>query len=183
MVEAIWESDPTIDDWVYGNSASVPVCNVIDGATVELEYKGVSEADTAYTEYDPLRSYPVNVGEYTLRATAVLDTVTFPMETTFSITPRPITMTGVTAKDREYDGTSAVELSGGELVGAVAGAVTEKSSRMAVYDRAARKKDKRKSRRTDVRRQNAKRAERPSSRGRSALFSRIVAEYTRIVAA
>ena len=30
-------------------------------------------------------------------------------------------MTGVTAKDREYDGTSAVELSGGELVGVVAG--------------------------------------------------------------
>ena len=40
VVEAIWESDPTIDDWVYGNSASVPVCNVIDGATVELRIQG-----------------------------------------------------------------------------------------------------------------------------------------------
>lgn len=170
VVEAIWESDPTIDDWVYGNSASVPVCNVIDGATVELEYKGASEADTAYTEYDPLRSYSVNVGKYTLRATAVLDTVTFPMETTFSITPRPITMTGVTAKDREYDGTSAVELSGGELVGVVAGAVTEKSSRMAAYDRAARKKDKRKSRRTDVRRQKAKERNAPSPEGAPLFF-------------
>ena len=40
---------------------------------------------------------------------------------TANITPKPITITDITALDKEYDGTTTVEFTGGELIGALSG--------------------------------------------------------------
>ena len=106
----------TLDDWTYGENAKTPVVtgNAENGA-VTYRYKVKNASDY-------LSEKPTEAGSYTVEATIAptdnyQETV---VSDDFTIAPKALTVTGLTATDRAYASEdTSVELSGGTLDGIV----------------------------------------------------------------
>ena len=92
----------------YGSvvAAAAKLTGAVDGENVPvtLTYTGNGYNDTAV---------PVNAGSYTVTASIADRNYTLTENTTanFVITPKPVTVTGITAKDKVYDGTTNADIS------------------------------------------------------------------------
>ena len=91
----------------YGSvvAAAANLTGAVDGdnVPVTLTYTGNGYNDTAV---------PVNAGSYTVTASIANSNYTLTGNTTadFVITPKPVTVTGITAKDKVYDGTTNADI-------------------------------------------------------------------------
>ena len=116
---AQWSSKPTpnlsvsITGWTYGaydGAVNTPSVTGNSGGGAEtIEYKLKSAADNAYSE-----TLPTATGEYTVRAT-VAETDNFNSGTAtadFTISKKPVTIIGLSAKNKEYDGTTTATVIG-----------------------------------------------------------------------
>jgi len=92
----------------YGSvvAAAAKLTGAVDGKNVPvtLTYTGNGYNDTAV---------PVNAGSYTVTASIANSNYTLTGNTTatFVITPKAVTVTGITAKDKVYDGTKNADIS------------------------------------------------------------------------
>ena len=97
---AAGEGTVTMDNWIYGNTPANPVpASATNGtANVTYEYKTKGASDSTYTSQKP-----VNVGEYTVRATFASTANYDECKAThdFSITKRTLNVTA-NAQHREY---------------------------------------------------------------------------------
>ncbi len=90
----------TIDAVTYNGKAQAPALNVVDG----------TKALTAGTDYTAVYSNNTNAGTAKVVITGT-GNYSGTAEQTFTINKKPVTVTrGITAVDREYNGTTAVEL-------------------------------------------------------------------------
>ena len=97
-----------IAGWAYGDEPNAPVSTGDTGA-VNYEYKVQNADDEAYGA-----TVPTNAGNYTIRATfeesdkylAHSDTADF------EITAKPVTITGITVANKEYDGNETATITG-----------------------------------------------------------------------
>ena len=109
----------TLDGWTYGDTPKGPVVtgNTENGEVTYL-YKVWSASDKTYSP-----TVPTEAGKYSVKAT-IAATANYQQDVVyddFTIVPKVLTVTGLTATDRVYDGTTNVTLTGGELSGIVAG--------------------------------------------------------------
>lgn len=109
----------TLDGWTYGDTPNEPqISGVQENGTATYRYKVQGADDSTYgTEK------PTDAGSYTVEAT-IAATTNYQQDVVyddFTIVPKVLTVTGLTATDRVYDGTTNVTLTGGELSGIVAG--------------------------------------------------------------
>lgn len=109
----------TLDGWTYGDTPKGPVVtgNTENGEVTYL-YKVWSASDETYSP-----TVPTEAGKYSVKAT-IAATANYQQDVVyddFTIVPKVLTVTGLTATDRVYDGTTNVTLTGGELSGIVAG--------------------------------------------------------------
>ncbi|MCX6197084.1 MAG: YDG domain-containing protein [Flavobacteriia bacterium] len=106
--------------FVYTGSAQGPASNNKSGSTgaVTYSYSGVSP-----TVYGPSATAPNNVGTYEVIASVAADANYNTANSTslaFSISPKALTISGITADNKAYDGTSTATISGtASLVGIV----------------------------------------------------------------
>ena len=104
----------TMEGWTYGDTPNEPVVtgDAEDGA-VTYRYK---VKDGGY-----LTEKPTDAGSYTVEATIAATTnyqeTVVPAD--FTIAKKELTVTGLTATDRTYDGTKNVTLTGGTLSGII----------------------------------------------------------------
>ena len=104
----------TMEGWTYGDTPNEPVVtgNAENGA-VTYRYK---VKDGGY-----LTEKPTDAGSYTVEATIAATTnyqeTVVPAD--FTIAKKELTVTGLTATDRTYDGTKNVTLTGGTLSGII----------------------------------------------------------------
>ena len=97
----------TSNGGTYGSvvAAAAKLTGAVDGdnVPVTLTYTGNGYNDTAV---------PVNAGSYTVTASIANSNYTLTENTTanFVITPKPVTVTGITANDKVYDGTTDAKL-------------------------------------------------------------------------
>ena len=78
-----------------------------DGRTPSVEYKEQTADDSAY-----IGTAPTNAGDYTVRVT-LEETDNYGLVTKtegFTISPKPVTVSGITAKDKTYDGNTTATL-------------------------------------------------------------------------
>jgi hypothetical protein len=126
-INASFVSGITADDKVYDgtNTATISVTNtatfagVVSGDDVTLDTNGYS---AVFASVDVDTNIAVTVSGLTLDgADATNYTLTGPVILTANITPAPLTVTGITASDKVYDGTTnaTVDVSGAVLVGVV----------------------------------------------------------------
>jgi hypothetical protein len=117
----------TADDKVYDgtNTATISVTNtatfagVVSGDDVTLDTNGYS---AVFASVDVDTNIAVTVSGLTLDgADATNYTLTGPVMLTANITPAPLTVSGVTASDKVYDGTTnaVIDVTGAALVGVV----------------------------------------------------------------
>ena len=96
----------TMQGWTYGETAEAPVPGSDKNGTahVTYSYEGING-----TNYPSSTDIPTDAGEYqvtaTFAATAVYQEAT--ATATFTINPRPVTVSGISAQDKTYDGKSA----------------------------------------------------------------------------
>jgi hypothetical protein len=115
IVKAAGTGTVAITGWVYGDEPNAPVSTGDSGA-VNYEYKVQDADDEAYSI-----TVPTNAGNYTIRAAfeesdkylAHSDTADF------EITARPVTITGITAANKEYDGDETATITGVATVNGV----------------------------------------------------------------
>ena len=94
--------------WTYGNTPGTPVIsgNTGNGA-VSYAYKKAGAADSAYGS-----SAPTDAGSYTVKA-MVAETANYKAgqcTADFAISPRSVTVSGIRAEDKTYDGSTAARL-------------------------------------------------------------------------
>lgn len=97
---------------------------VYDGTAKELSVKGApADATVTYTSGDfDSDGKAINAGTYSVTATVKKAGYNDWTETkTLTITPKDLKITGLSAKDKTYDGTDKAELNGGTLSGAISG--------------------------------------------------------------
>lgn len=98
----------TITGWTYGMEKKEPSVTGNKGnGQVVYAYKVKGASDTTYTE-----NVPVNAGEYTVRA-SVAETTNYQAGSgtaDFTITPAAVTVSGITAQNKTYDGSNAATL-------------------------------------------------------------------------
>ena len=98
----------TITGWTYGMEKKEPSVTGNKGnGQVVYTYKVKGALDTTYTE-----NVPVNAGEYTVRA-SVAETTNYQAGSgtaDFTITPAVVTVSGITAQNKTYDGSNAATL-------------------------------------------------------------------------
>lgn len=98
----------SMDDWTYGETASVPtVSGNTGGGEVTYKYKLRSEPNSTYTD-----SKPKNAGNYTVMA-SVAESTNYNWQeatTNFTISQREVTVSGITANNKEYDKNTDVTL-------------------------------------------------------------------------
>lgn len=98
----------SIEGWTYGESANAPTLSGNSGeGIVTYEYKRKEAEDNTYTEVVPTES-----GDYTLRAT-IEETEYYKgavATNDFTIVQKELIVSGITAKNKEYDGTTEAEL-------------------------------------------------------------------------
>ena len=134
-VSGIDVADKTYD----GNAAACtgsPVVEMTDGTTIEI-------SDFTYTWKDEagnvLETAPEDVGTYTLTVAVVDEQYTGSVDVSFVIDPKPLTITGVGAEDKIYDGTVKADATGDAVLNGVVGEdiVTVKAGTAAFTDKDA----------------------------------------------
>ena len=100
----------SIEGWVYGDQANDPAVSGNSGnGTVTYTYSGTAEGGEAYSGSEP----PVNAGSYTV-VVSVAETKNYEGGSSsayaFVISKREVTVSGITAADKVYDGSTAAEL-------------------------------------------------------------------------
>ena len=98
---AVYDGNSHGGKLAYGNLLhGVSEFKVITGQSVSDEsieyYKGEAKLD----------SMPVNVGSYTAKMTVSLGGTKYTISKDYQITPKPVTISGITAEDKVYDGTT-----------------------------------------------------------------------------
>ena len=122
-------SDTTVD---YDGTAKEMTASVTTPETADPDSLTITYEGAGSTSYAKTETAPTDAGTYTV--TAIYDqTVADPTDpgypgyfgtdtATLTISPKAITITGVTATDKEYDGTTDINtLTGGTLQGVVSG--------------------------------------------------------------
>ena len=111
----------SITGWTYGTEKHEPsVTGNTGNGTVTFTYKVKGASDSTYTE-----NVPVNAGEYTIRA-SVAETDNYKAGSAaadFTINPAAVTVSGITAKNKTYDGndTATLDYSGVTFAGKLEG--------------------------------------------------------------
>ena len=104
----------TMEGWTYGDTPNEPVVTGnAENGTVTYRYK---VKDGGY-----LTEKPTDAGSYTVEATIAATTnyQETVVSADFTIAKKELTVTGLTATDRTYDGTKNVTLTGGTLSGII----------------------------------------------------------------
>ena len=127
-IAAVNDPELTTTDFTYSGQNGIdvaigPLKYGSDVLVLDTDYSITIAAVAGGTGFVGTNGKPVNAGEYTL--TVTLTNHKFADDSTekvlnFTVSPKAVTVT-VTADDREYDGTTNVTLSGGELSGVVSG--------------------------------------------------------------
>ena len=102
----VWTTNPAINGWTYGDTPSTPTGTAKFG-TMTVEYKVIDAEDSTYTE-----TQPKNAGTYTARFT-VAETTNYgslTKDVPFTIRPKPVTVSGITADGKTYDGKTTATL-------------------------------------------------------------------------
>ncbi|MGM9604196.1 MAG: YDG domain-containing protein, partial [Faecousia sp.] len=101
-----WTVTPTITGWTYGDTPSAYTGAARFGA-MKVEYKVKDADDSTYTE-----TQPQNAGTYTARFTvAATDNYAgLSEEKDFTISPKSVTVRGITAENKTYDGNTTATL-------------------------------------------------------------------------
>lgn len=96
-----------------GNPISAPTFDTDSDSTPTVEYKPADADDSAYTA-----AAPKNVGKYTIRiTTAETDTFKAAFSTmAFEIKPREVTISGVTAGGKTYDGNAKAKITAAGVI-------------------------------------------------------------------
>ena len=96
-----------------GNPVSAPTFDTDSDGTPTVEYKPADADDSAYTA-----AAPKNVGKYTIRiTTAETDTFKAAFSTmAFEIKPREVTISGVTAGGKTYDGNAKAKITAAGVI-------------------------------------------------------------------
>ena len=96
-----------------GNPISAPTFDTDSDGTPTVEYKPADADDSAYTA-----AAPKNVGKYTIRiTTAETDTFKAAFSTmAFEIKPREVTISGVTAGGKTYDGNAKAKITAAGVI-------------------------------------------------------------------
>lgn len=102
---------------ITGASETMEEGKPFDG-NLEIWYEG-----TSGTSYSKSTNAPTAAGSYTVTVQVPEDNLDYMGQATASLTinPQPLTVTGLTAQTRVYDGTKDVTLTGGVLDGVIAG--------------------------------------------------------------
>ena len=121
-------AEMTVTDGVasktYDGAAVAHTVATIDGATLSYTWQKVTKNADGTVTYTDLTTAPSDAGDYNLKITAtsssddskVLGTENLP----FTISPKELTVTGLTADSKQYDGNMATTVSGtAELEGVV----------------------------------------------------------------
>ena len=98
-----WTGDPAITGWTYGENASNPTMGSAKFGAVQVTY---------LKDETVLDAVPTNAGSYTARFT-VDETTNYAgltKDVSFTISPKPVTVSGITAKDKTYDGNTTATL-------------------------------------------------------------------------
>ncbi|MCI5897815.1 MAG: YDG domain-containing protein, partial [Firmicutes bacterium] len=108
----------SLTGWTYGGEPNTPVVTGnSENAAVSYQYKVKDADDSTYSDV-----VPTGAGDYTVKATIAASTNYNEKTVTgdFTIAPKVLTVTGLTATDRAYASeNTSVELSGGTLDGIV----------------------------------------------------------------
>ncbi len=99
----------------YGQTYTPSPTTDLNGGAWNYQYVGTTNDGTAYNSTEA----PIKAGSYTVTATYENDTHIGTKTVALTIIPKSITITGVTATPREYDGTTNVMITGGTLNGIV----------------------------------------------------------------
>jgi len=100
---------------------------VYDGSvkTVNITPKAIASQGIITILYNGSTELPISAGTYTVTfnvaASSIWNAVNGLPSGTLTISPKTITITGVSATNRNYDGTTTIILNGGTLVGVLAG--------------------------------------------------------------
>ena len=98
----------SIDNWIYGNTASTPsVTGNTGSGTVTYSYKVNGANDNTYST-----TRPTNAGNYTVKASIDATTNYNAGSATkdFTISKKNITVSGITASNKTYDGNTTAKL-------------------------------------------------------------------------
>lgn len=99
----------------YSGTAKTHTAQATGPSSLTLTYTGRN--DTTYNS----TTAPTNVGDYTVTATTSDGNYSGSQAQNFSITAKALTISGASATNRNYDGTSTITVIGGSLVGVEAG--------------------------------------------------------------
>lgn len=103
-----WTVDPAITGWTYGGQANAPTSGAKFG-TAQVTYR---------KDETVLDAVPANAGSYTARfsvtETANYDGLT--KDVPFIISPKPVTVSGIAAENKTYDGNTTATLKYDEVV-------------------------------------------------------------------
>ena len=98
-----WTVDPAITGWTYGENASNPTMGSAKFGEAQVTYL---QGETV------LDAVPTNAGSYTARF-SVAETDNYDgltKDVPFTISPRPVTVSGITAENKTYDGNTTATL-------------------------------------------------------------------------
>ena len=122
-------SGVTLSDWSYGETAASPDLTNLKVATAGENGQEITlPEDTTFvytytgtgeTQYGPSATCPDQAGTYSLTLSlpeSVLDYTASSQPIPFTIKKRPLRITGITASDRAYDGSTAVAVSGTPVI-------------------------------------------------------------------
>lgn len=101
----------------YGDTYSPNASTTLTGGSWRYLYAGTAEGGAAYSD----TTAPTLAGSYTVTATYENDTHIGTKTASLTISQKVLTISGVAAADRTYDGTNVVSISGGTLSGIVSG--------------------------------------------------------------
>lgn len=103
--------------WTYGETPSEPIYIVPDGVgAISTTYSGITASGVKYSSNT---TKPTHAGEYTFTVHCKSKTVAYNGIANFTISPKTLTVTGLEAISRTYDGTNYVVLNGGTLNGVI----------------------------------------------------------------
>ena len=98
-----WTVDPAITGWTYGERASDPTMGSAKFGTAQVTY---------LKDETVLNAVPANAGSYTARF-SVAETDNYAgltEDVPFTISPKPVTVSGITAGNKTYDGNTTATL-------------------------------------------------------------------------
>ncbi len=107
--ENTWTQTPAIPDWTYGGQAGEPSGSALYG-TVSYSYSATADFETVISK-------PATAGTWYMKASVDATEAYGSLEKTvsFTISPALLSVSGITAPDREYDGTVTAALDFSEV--------------------------------------------------------------------